>query len=122
MRRKRPARPHEGGAIGLAGGESVSPVALGDARAGDPDLADLALGEFLVTFGVGDHQGHARAGPAAADRRRVRLARVRSGVRGGEESGRSVHPAAGDHHGGLGQAVAGVEGLAAEGRPGRRYR
>ncbi len=45
------------GPEGLAGGEGVAPIALGDARAAHPDLADLPLRHLLPPLGVGDHHG-----------------------------------------------------------------
>src|SRR5690606_19041076 len=105
------------GAEGLAGGQGVAPVAPGDARAADADLADLAVGQFVEGVGVGDDHGHAGTGTARADGRRVGRAGVRAAVVGPQQGGRGAGPAGGDHEGGLGQPVARGERLGAD--PGR---
>ena len=99
------------------------PVALRDARAGDPDLADPVGGASGPGLGVDDRDHLVVGDPAGADQRpRPRVVgggegdpvpRERLGPDRPDDGGGRLR-AAGDHQRRLGQAVAGQEGLAAE--------
>ena len=107
---------------GLLAGLVAPPVARGHARPGDPDLPDPSSLELPARLGVDDHQPLVAPGTATADEGSCRAfvtvfgshgngAPFFEGVRReGGAGGLGVEVAAGHEEGGLGQAVAGVEG------------
>jgi hypothetical protein len=111
----------EPGAERLGRERRLAPVSMGDARAGDPDLADAVRRAALPRDGVGDHHPDVLGGPPArrqADRvvtRRVADPVSRERARTDSVEARLVTSAvARDGQRGLGQAVHGQEGLPPE--------
>ncbi len=103
----------------LPGLLAAPPVPLGDARSGDPDLADASGRTRTSGAGIDDPHALSSDGRTGADERRaVRLHFDGSTFEGG---GREARPnrfgpsrAAGDDQRSLGEAVAGIERLAPE--------
>ncbi|MCF0085441.1 hypothetical protein B0E37_00480 [Streptomyces sp. MH192] len=117
--------PLDTGAEGLLGGVGAAPVAVGDAAPGEPDLPDaVARGDPSPGVRVDEGDVHAVHGRTASDDLGRRAVPRGGGgpdgagaqVAGGEgaEDGGPVGPDAGHHQGGLGEAVAGQEGLLPE--------